>query len=239
MGVPVFATTHWSVVLQAGEAGSPASHRALEELCRTYWHPLYAYARRLGHDAPASEDLTQGFFARLLEKNYLTVVDRRRGKFRWFLLTAFKGFLANEWDRERALKRGGGQALLPLDITAAEDGYQHEPTDGVSADQVYEHRWALTLLESVRERLQQEYNQAGKAQRFALLEEYLPGERIGRSYAETAEQLGMTEGAVKVEVHRIKKRYAELLRAAVQQTVASPQEVDEELRYLFQIFARK
>lgn len=236
---PVFATTHWSVVLAAGDASSPEAAAALEELCRGYWFPLYAYARRSGQDVPAAEDLTQEFFARLLQKDYLRVADRRRGRFRWFLLTAFKCFLANEWDRERALKRGGGQKAIPLDGLTAEQRYQLEPADRHSADLLFERRWAMTLLEAARTRLQSEFAAAGKSDRFNLLEGSLPGERVELTYAELGAKLGMSEGAVKTEVHRMKRRYAELMREEVARTVADPAEVDLELRHLIDVLGRQ
>jgi RNA polymerase sigma-70 factor (ECF subfamily) len=236
---PVFATTHWSVVLAAGDASSPEAAAALEELCRGYWFPLYAYARRSGQDGPAAEDLTQEFFARLLQKDYLRVADRRRGRFRWFLLTAFKCFLANEWDRERALKRGGGQRPIPLDGLTAEQRYQLEPADHHSADLLFERRWALTLLEAARAQLQAEFAAASKSDRFNLLEGSLPGERVEKTYAELGQELGMSEGAVKTEVHRMKRRYAELMREEVARTVADPAEVDLELRHLIDVLGRQ
>lgn len=234
---PIFATTHWSVVLQAGRNDSPQASEALEQLCRQYWYPLYAFVRRYGHDIHTAQDLTQEFFRKVLERNYLGIADRRRGKFRWFLLAAFKGFLANEWDRVRAQKRGGGQQPIALDGLTAEQRYRLEPADEVSADRIYDRRWALTLLESVRDKLREEYATAGKSARFELFEAYLPGEKPSCSYAEAGRQLGLSEGAVKVEVHRMKKRYGELLRAEVAMTVANPEEVEEEIRYLIDVLA--
>lgn len=235
----VFATTHWSVVLAAGDAESPEAAAALEELCRGYWFPLYAYARRSGNEAATAEDLTQEFFARLLQKDYLRVVDRKKGRFRWFLLTAFKCFLANEWDRQQAQKRGGGQKAIPLDALTAEQRYQLEPADRHTADLLFERRWAMTLLENARQRLQAEYENAGKTDRFALLEGSLPGERTARTYAEMGEELGLSEGGVKTEVHRMKRRYAELMREEVARTVADPAEVDLELRHLIDVLGRQ
>ena len=233
--LPIFATTHWSAVIQASRTDSPEAALALEELCRAYWYPLYAYVRRLGHDVHSAQDLTQEFFRKLLEKNALSIVDRRRGKFRWFLLTAFKAFLANEWDRVRAQKRGSGRQPIALDELTAEQRYRLEPADEFSADRIYERRWALTLLEASRARLRGEYAAAGKERRFELLEGWLPGEQIARTHAETSAELGLSEGAVKIEVHRMKKRYGELLREAVAKTVADPGEVDEEIRHLIDV----
>lgn len=235
----VFATTRWSIILQAGRSGSLEADLALAELCRVYWYPLYAYARRLGHDVHAAQDLTQDFFYKLLEKNYVGQADRRRGKFRWFLLTAFKCFLANEWDRIRAQKRGGGQEAIALDALTAEQRYSLEPVDKFSADQLYERRWALEQLDSVRAQLREEYLEAGKAERFELLAEFLPGGKTGATYAEIGPKLGLTENAVKQEVHRMKRRYGELLRAQIGHTVAHPDEVDEEIRYLIDVVCRR
>jgi len=225
--------------MEAARTESPGAKRALEDLCRTYWYPLYAHARRIGHDTHSAEDLTQEFFARLLEKNYLSIVDRRRGKFRWFLLTAYKCFLANEWDRERARKRGGGQSPIALDALTAEERFRLEPPDLLSADAILDRSWAVALIEVAREALKLEYGEKGKARRFELLEGCLPGEARAAPYSEVAATLGLTESAVKVEVHRMKRRYAELLRAEVARTVADPAEVDEEIRHLLGVLARR
>jgi RNA polymerase sigma-70 factor (ECF subfamily) len=236
--VPVFATTHWTVVLKAGRHQSPEASRALAELCRAYWYPLYAYARRVGHDVHSAEDLTQGFFERLLEKNYLELADPQRGKFRWFLLTAFKCFLANEFDRSRALKRGGSHPHVFLDALEAEQRYALEPTDTVSADQLYDRRWALELIARVQKRLRDEYTVAKKADRFDRIEKYLPGGEAPPNYGETATALGLSEDAVRQEVHRLRKRYGELLRGEIAATVAHPEEVDEEVNYLIDVICR-
>src|SRR5262245_57692945 len=171
----VFVSTHWSVVLRAAQPDSPEALAALTELCRNYWFPLYAYARRQGCDVHSAQDLTQGFFSKLLEKNYLNVADRRRGRFRWFLLTAFKCYLANEWDRSQAQKRGGGQQIVSFDGMSAEERYLHEPEDSASADQLYDRRWAADLLEGARAKLRMEYTDADRAGRFQYLAAYLPG----------------------------------------------------------------
>ena len=234
-----FATTHWSVVLEAGQAGSSEAESALSELCRTYWYPLYAYVRRFGHAPEVAEDLTQEFFARLLEKNYLGTADRKRGKFRWFLLTAFKCFLANEHDRATAQKRGGGMPLVALDGLSAEERYALEPNDRVSPDRLYDLRWALDVLERARRALEGEQSAGGKADRFSRLSQYLPGGEPGADYAATGAGLGMSEGSVKQEVHRLKRRYGELLRAEISRTVASTEEVDEEIRYLIDVISRR
>ena len=221
---PVFATTRWSQVLHAGRNDSPQASQALNELCRVYWYPLYAYVRRQGFDVHTAQDLTQEFFAKLLEKNYLSIADRKRGRFRWFLLTAFKCFLANEWDRARAQKRGGGAKPLSLDEMTAEERYRHEPADTMSADQIYDRRWALDLLDRAREKLRPDYGSGDKAQRFACLEQFLPGGQPASSQAECGQTLGLTENAVKQEVHRMKKRFGELLREEVAHIVAHPDE---------------
>jgi DNA-directed RNA polymerase specialized sigma24 family protein len=236
---PVFVSTHWSVVLRAGRTDSPEAQAALAELCRNYWYPLYAYARRQGCDVHSAEDLTQEFFSKLLEKNYLGVADRRRGRFRWFLLTAFKCFLANAWDRSQAQKRGGGQQVISFDGMTAEERYRMEPVDPVSADQCYDRRWAADLLEGAHARLREEYVAAGRAGRFTYLEAYLPGGQTMLSQAEVGAALGLTEGTVKQEVFRVRRRFGELLREAVAQTVAHPDEVDDELRYLIDVVCRR
>ena len=234
----VFATTHWSAVLQAGRPDAPEAARALTELCRVYWYPLYAYVRRQGFDVPTAQDLTQDFFAKMLEKNYVGIADRKRGQFRWFLLTAFKCFLANEWDRTRAQKRGGGVASISLDGMTAEERYRAEPADTLTADQVYDRRWALDLLDRARRRLREEYQAAGKAQRLVQLEPFLSGGELKTNYALAAQELGLSEAAMRQESHRFKKRFGQLLREEVTQTVTQPDEVAEELRYLIDVVCR-
>ena len=218
--------------MQAG-TDSPQAHQALETLCRNYWYPLYAYVRRQGHSAHDAQDLTQAFFARLLEKNYLADVQREKGRFRSFLLASLKHFLANEWDREQALKRGGGKRLIALDEDSAESRYKLEPKDDLSADKIYERRWALTLLDQVLAKLRGEFEKDGKLEQFETLKQYLSAGRTSVSYAQAADKLGMNEGAIKVAVHRLRKRYRELLRAEIAQTVATASEVEAEIRYLF------
>jgi DNA-directed RNA polymerase specialized sigma24 family protein len=237
---PVFATTHWSAVIEAGKSNSPEARQALAELCQTYWYPLYGYARSSGFDAHSAEDLTQAFFGKLLEKNYLGVVDRRRGRFRWFLLTAFKCFLANEWDRSQAQKRGGGRQMVSFDGLSAQERYQLEPETTASPDQLYDLRWAQELLDGTRSRLEEEYGSRGdtKRQRFNHLIQFLPGEEAVMSQAELGEALGISEAAAKQEVYRMRKRFGDLLREAVAQTVAHPNEVDDEIRYLIDIVCR-
>lgn len=231
----VFATTHWTVVLTAGGSGTTCASVALEKLCQTYWYPLYGYVRRSGHSPEDSQDLTQAFFARLLEGQWIGRADREKGKFRSFLLSALKCFLADEWDRARAQKRGGGVAPLPLQLDTAETRYGHEPVDNTTPEQLYERRWALALLEEVLRRLASEYELDGKAKFFAELNPCLVGDRAALPYAELAVKLGVSESAVKSTAHRMRLRYRELLREKIANTVNSPAEVDEELRQLFAI----
>ena len=236
-GPAVFLTTHWSVVLQAGRADTTRARDALARLCQTYWHPLYAYVRRLGHSPPDAQDLTQEFFARLLARNYIADADESRGRFRSFLLASLKHFLANEWDKARAQKRGGGQTPIPIDPAAAETGCHFEPADPATADKVFERRWALTLLDQVLRRLRQEYVASGREPLFEQLKPTLTEASRSVRYAEMAARLGTSEGAVKVAVHRLRQRYRDLLRAEIADTVASPAEVEDELRSLFAALA--
>jgi RNA polymerase sigma factor (sigma-70 family) len=232
---PVFVTTHWSVVLTAGDSNPALAHDALAKLCQTYWFPLYAFIRRRGFSPPDAEDLTQEFFARFLEHNWVGNADREKGRFRTFLLSAMNHFLANEWDKARAQKRGGGMTPLPLEFNAAETRYVREPADSVTPEQHFERRWALTLLETVVDRLRAEYEQDGKASLFAALNPCLVGDRTSQPYEELARMLGLTEGAVKSAVHRLRQRYRQLLRDEIAQTVAGPAEVDEELNHLIAV----
>ena len=228
-----FATTHWSVVLAAANPASAKSLDALAALCEAYWYPLYAFVRRNGHNPEDAQDLTQEFFARLLEKNYLADVARDKGRFRSFLLASLKHFLANEWDKARARKRGGGQSFIRLDDKTAESRYKLEPRDSASADKLFERRWALTLLERVLARLREQHTAAGKAKQFDALKAFIGGERGAEGYAAVGAALGMSEANVKVSVHRLRKRYRELLRDEIAQTVGSEAEVEGEIRHLF------
>ena len=232
-----FTTTHWSLVLNARDPASPLATEALEKLCRTYWYPLYAYVRRLGEDEESAKDLTQGFFARLLEKNYLAQAQRARGKFRSFLLAALKHFVADEWDKARAQKRGGGQPLISLDDTTCEDRYRLEPADAMDAEKLYERQWALTLLEQARQRLKEEYDQAGKSEIYEHLKVYEAGDRNGPPYAEVAVKLGLGESGVKSAVLRMRQQYGELVREEVANTVETPAEVDAEIRHLINVIS--
>ena len=232
-GGDVFATTRWTVVLAAGRKGAPQADAALEELCRTYWYPLYAYARRHGHSREDAEDLTQAFFARLLEKNYLEGIGSERGKFRAFLLTAVKHFLANEWDRERSQKRGGGVRPLSLDWRGADTRYQIHPADNLSPDKLYDRTWALTMLERVITRLRDECRAEGKARLYEELKGFLTAGRSDVPCAQAAAALELSEGAVRVAIHRLRRRYRELLREEVAQTLADPAQAGEEMQALF------
>jgi RNA polymerase sigma factor (sigma-70 family) len=235
---PVFVTTHWSIVLSAGKSDSTLAGQALEKLCRAYWFPLYAYVRRRGFSPADAEDLTQEFFARFLEHDWVATADREKGRFRTFLLCALNRFLANEWDKARAQKRGGGAQTLPLEFNTAETRYSREPADNVTPEQHFERRWALALLETVTCRLGTEYKQAGKAELFSALSPCLVGDRTAQPYEELAKKLALSEGAVKSAVHRLRQRYRELLREEIGGTVASPGEVEEELRHLVSVLSR-
>ncbi len=231
-GAESFATTRWSIVLAADRGASPHSTDALAQLCQSYWYPLYAYVRRRGHDAHEAADLTQEFLTRLLEKHDLRLADPQRGRFRSFLLGSLNHFLANEWRAARAAKRGGGLKNLSLDFEAGESRYHLEPADETSPEKIFERRWAMTLLQRATDRLAAEWADAGKASQFEQLKPILGGDE-SKTYAEIAAALDMTEGAVKVAVHRLRKRCRELLREEIAQTVTQESDVAEELRHLF------
>lgn len=225
------------MVLAAAGADTTHAQVALERLCRTYWYPLYAYARRRGHSVENAQDLTQAFFARLLERHWVGDADRERGRFRTFLLTAMSRFMSDEWDKERAQKRGGGVSHVPLQLDDAETRYGCEPADGHTPEQYFERRWALTVLDTVLQRLRAEYEREGKGELFAALNSTLVGGRESQPYAQLAARLGLSEGAVKVAVHRLRKRYRHLLRTEIAQTVAAEEDVDEELHHFFAALA--
>ena len=222
----------------AGLRSSPEAHDALATLCQTYWYPLYAYIRRKGLGCDDAQDLTQGFFAWLLEKNITGKADRERGKFRSFLLASFNHFSAKEWRRAGAQKRGGGQAVFSLDLAAGESRFNREPSDELTAERMFERRWALTLLEHTLARLRDEFARRQKLEVFEHLKPYLSSDPSTVPYRQIADELGKTEGAVKVAVHRLRQRCRELLRAEIAQTVSGPEEVDEELRDLFSAVGR-
>jgi len=227
------STTHWSLILEAGDSRDSRSKEALETLCQRYWYPVYAYIRSRGNSRDQAEDLTQGFFAQFLEKGYIKQASADRGRFRSFLLVAVKNYLANEWDRQQALKRGGGAKVLSLDFEQADGRYSLEPVDTTSPAELYERRWALTQLDRTLDELRKEMRSAGVEQRFERLKEVLTGDSSGTSYREIAEELEMSESAVKVTVHRMRRRFGELLRELVGETLDKPEEVDSEIRYLF------
>jgi RNA polymerase sigma factor (sigma-70 family) len=232
--IGAFATTHWSVVL-AAQGESTTADEALEKLCRAYWRPLYGFARRRGYGLDESQDLTQGFFALLLERKDFDAVRREKGRLRSYLLVSFKHFIANERQHAVALKRGEGQALIPLEeLRTGERGYL-EPAHTVSADRIFERRWALTLLEQVLARLKAEYVAADREVLFERLRELLVDEPDKFSQAEIAAELGVTENAVKQAFHRLRQRYRLLLREEVAHTVAAPGDVEDELRHLIAV----
>lgn len=222
-------------MLSARNAASPQSDASLEKLCRTYWYPLYAFARWQGHGPQDAEDLTQEFFLRLLQKNYLDSVERERGRFRTFLLVAFKRFLANEWDRVRSQKRGGGAVSIPIDTELAERLYNTELTALLPAERRYEQRWAMALLDQAMIRLRAEFVAAGKESEFELLKGYLAAGKTEIPPAELAAKLGLSDGALRVEVHRLRKNFRRLVREEVAQTVAEKEDVEEELRHLLAV----
>jgi RNA polymerase sigma-70 factor (ECF subfamily) len=232
-----FVPTRWTVVLTAARSDTTHAREALAQLCQTYWYPLYACVRRKGYAPPDAEDLTQAFFARVLEEHFIAAADPAKGRFRSFLLTRLNHFLADEWDRLTAQKRGGGQRLIPLESGTADTRYQIEPVDQYSPDKLFEYRWAVTLLELVFARLRQEYESDGKTALFDELKECLAQTRAAVPYAEASARLGLSEGALRVAAHRLRQRYRDLLRAEIAETVSRPEEVEEELRYLFRVLA--
>src|SRR6266567_2858083 len=228
----IFATTHWSVILAAKEGDSPSVQEALEKLCRTYWYPVYAYLRRRGCGEQDAQDLTQGFFAQLLERRSIQSVEREKGKFRSFLLASLNYYVADERDRANAQKRGGGRKIFSLDVQEAEQRYRLEPVDERSPDKLFERRWAMTLLDQVLARLGQEFADAGKRELFERLQAFLVEGTGDKTFAQLAQEVGMTEEAVKKAAQRMRRRYHQLFREEIAQTVASPAEVDDELRHL-------
>lgn len=219
-------------MLQAGRDSSPDAQQALAVLCETYWYPLYAFARRRGVESNEAMDLTQAFFAKMLEKDYLRSADQERGRFRTFLLTMFKRFQANESDRKNAIKRGGGRQLLSINADEAEARYRLEPRDQTTPEQVFERRWAITLLDRVLRRLHDDYETSGKAALFEQCQPFLTGGSVQVSYAEIGRRLEMTEGAVKVAVHRLRNRYRDFLKEEVAQTLGEDGDIEEELAEL-------
>ena len=231
-GHGVFATTHWSIVLAARDGG-PGSHGALETLCRIYWYPLYAFVRRRGHEAHDAQDMTQEFFARLLKQDFLHAVDPGKGRFRSFLLAAMEHFLAKEWRRVNAIKRGRGVTFIPLNEEATEGQYLQLPASSLSPEQIFDQQWATTVLDRVVGRLRDEFVADGKGPLFEQLKVFLTGEKRAGGYSELAVRLGTSEAALKMAVSRMRRRYGELLREEIAQTVACPEEVEVEFRALF------
>src|SRR6266567_8243499 len=233
-GPAAFTTTHWSVVLEA-QGESPAAKEALEKLCRTYWRPVYAFLRRQGFGREEAEDITQGFFAQLLERRKFSALREEKGRLRSFLLGALKYFLADERRRAMAIKRGEGQRLIPLEDLRADERIDMEPADPVTAEMIYERRWALTVLEQVLDRLKNEYQSAGNTGLFDSLKQLLPDEPGSPSQAEIAAQLGMTENALRQAFYRFRQRYQSLLREEIAHTVATPGDIEDELRHLITV----
>lgn len=233
-----FKTTRWSIVLRAAEGDSTHSQEALASLCQTYWLPLYSFVRRRGYPAEDARDLTQAYFTKLLEKEYLRQVEPSAGHFRSFLLTSLKNFLANEWDRSQTQKRGGKIPHLSLDVDEAERRFRHEPVDEWTPESAYERRWAMTVVEATMSRLEKEFKDRDQSDRYEHFRHHLTGRRPKKPYKQIAEELGVTENAIKVGVLRLRKRYGQLLREEIAQTVASPDDVDGELRYLLELLSR-
>ena len=232
----MFLTTHWSVVLSAGGSDSTQARDALAKLCQVYWRPLYAYVRRRGYSSHDAEDLTQGFFARILERHDVAGVDPTKGRFRSYLLAAMNHYMSDEWDKARAQKRGGGKVIL-MDTTEAESAYLQHHVDTDTPARLFDRHWAITVLDEVHERLRQDYALEGKADLFETLRFALMGERSQVPYTELARRLGLSEGAVKAAVLRLRKRYRRLLRIFIAETVATPDDVEDELRHLLRTLA--
>jgi RNA polymerase sigma factor (sigma-70 family) len=232
-----FATTRWTLVLAAGDRGSDDAETALASLCETYWMPVYAFIRRSGHDVDAASDLTQAFFTRVLEKNFFARARRERGRFRTFLLSSVRNFLANERERARAAKRGGGRAPMSLNVDDGERTYQIELPDAVTPEHLYERRWALTAIAVAMRQVQERYARSNKAELFRRLKPYLAGQADG-SYADVAADLDMREGTVRVAVHRMRREFASALRRTIAETVEGPEDVEGELRHLLTAVAQ-
>lgn len=233
---PVFATTHWSVVLAAGqERDSLQATEALEKLCRTYWYPLYAFVRRREYGPEDAQDLTQDFFAQLLRKKYPARADRLKGRFRTFLLHTLNQFLVDQRERAMTLKRGRGQIFISLDAEEPEDRYRLEVPDELTPEKLFERRWAQTILDQALGRLRAEFASEGKAQIYEVLQAFEPGEQSALSYAEASIRLGMSESAVKSMIHRLRQRHRELVREEIAHTVPTVAEIDEELRHLVSV----
>ena len=235
-GPSSFPTTRWTLVVAAANANSEQSRAALATLCERYWNPLYVYLRRRGFSPDESQDLTQEFFVRILEGRYLERADRERGRFRSFLLTSLKFMVSDQKDHENAAKRGGGM-LIPLDFAAGEESYHREPADDETPDRIFERRWALTVIDHVLEGLRSEFEQQGRADYFDRVKVFLLGRDAG-PYTTVAAELNTSEGALKVAIHRLRKRYRDLFRQEIADTVADPADVDAELRYLANVLSK-
>jgi RNA polymerase sigma factor (sigma-70 family) len=233
----MFVSTHWSVVLAAKDKASPDSAAALETLCHAYWYPIYAFVRRQGYSPSDAEDLTQEFFTRLLTRDYLQAADKQKGRFRTFLQVALKRFLANEWDRSRRLKRGGGIPPLSIDATTAEGRYEAEAPKTLAPDRLYDLRWARALLDQALARLRAAYSAGGKTTQFEQLKGALTAERGDINYGELSQKMGLNEPAVRVAVHRMRKDFRRVFRLTVAETVENPEEIEDELRYLARLLA--
>ncbi len=233
---PRFDSTQWSLVIAAQHRSSPEGRLAFAKLCERYWYPLYAFVRQRENDVHRAKDLTQGFFAKVLEKNYIADADPNRGRFRTFLLASLTHFIANEWDKSQATKRGGDLIHLSLEFDEGERRYLHEPSDDETPEQLYERRWAVTLLSQVLNELQAEYDKDSRSTLFGELQQFLTPNQT-ESYAVVAERLGMSEGAVKVAVHRMRTRYRKLLRSEIAEPVADTIDVEDEIHKLFETFS--
>jgi RNA polymerase sigma factor (sigma-70 family) len=229
------ATTQWSQVLAARDGSDTQARAALETLCQTYWQPLYAYIRHQGCDPEEASDLTQGFFAEFLEKDFLAAVDPSKGRFRAFLLASLRHFLSHERDRERALKRGGGVSTLSLDVEAGEAAYALRPAEAMTPIDVFERRWAMTVLDRAMSRLHEESVAAGNGTQFETLKQYLTSTEPQAPYREAGEALGISEGAVATAVHRLRQRYGKCLRTEIAETVVNPAEIGDELRHMLNV----
>ena len=235
-GAGAFAGTRWSIVVKARSKDWDVAGKALSELCSIYWYPLYAFARRSGRNHHEAEDITQGLFLHLIGKDGLNSVDPRKGKFRSFLLIAMKHFMANEWHRSQAQKRGGGKTIVSIDMALGEGRYENEPVDTVKPEVLYDRGWAMTVLQTCINDLEEEYGSKGKHEVFSLLKDRIVGETRAVPYSVLAGELNMTEGNVKISIHRLRRRFGEILRDHVSHTVESESEIDEELRYLMSCF---
>jgi RNA polymerase sigma factor (sigma-70 family) len=231
-----FPNTRWSIILSLGDSDPGTAADALSDLCQAYWFPLYAYARRQGNSHHQAEDLTQAFFCRLLDRDLFAAAQQEKGRLRSFLLTLMKRFMANEWNKDHAQKRGGDQVHISIDQEWAEDRYRYEPADGVTPEDVYERQWALTLLDTVLATLHDEYVARNKEALFETLKDFIALDTDTTPYASLAGKLDMQEGTVRVAVHRLRKRYRDLLTREIERTVESPEEIEDEMRHLFAIF---